>query len=128
MADVPKWTSDPQYFSSTRWVYRRETTTITWWPQSASLGDPEHTQPPTDQKYADWYCGCGPKNWPRRQECFVCYAPRSTSDHTEAKTVDRAKPDNAPTNTEKPAAGTHNTGNAAKGSENAEDPPPKERQ
>ena len=136
MADVPKWTSDPQYFSSTRWIWRRETTTITWWPhihgdrasQSATLGDPKHTQARTDQKHADWNCGCGTNNWPWRQECFVCYAPRSTSDHIDAKTFDRAEPDNATTNTEKPAAGTHNTGSAAKRSENAEDPPPKEGQ
>ena len=92
MADAPKWTSDPQYFSATRWVYRKETTTITWWPHSASPGDSGSTHSRTNQKQTDWYCGCGTNNWPKRQECFVCFAPRN-ADHTEAKTVD---PENAP--------------------------------
>ena len=39
MADAPKWTSDPQYYPATCWVYRKEITTITWWPHSASLGE-----------------------------------------------------------------------------------------
>ena len=93
MADAPKWTSDPQSFSSTRWVYRREITTITWWPHSASRGDQTH--PPVDEKHTDWYCECGTNNWPRRQHCFVCHAPRDTSD--QAKSPARPKTDDADT-------------------------------
>ena len=112
MADAPKWTSDPHNFSATRWIYRKETTTITWWPHSAASGDSDSTQPRTDQKHNDWYCGCGTNSWPRRQECFVCFAPRN---HSEAKTLDKENPENAPTT-------------VAKGSDNAVDPHPKEKQ
>ena len=117
MADAPKWTSDPQNFADTRWVYRRDTTTITWWPHSASPSDSGSNRPYTNQKDADWYCECGTNNWPRRQHCFACFAPR-TKDQTEAaqkssaSTLDPEKPENAP----------------AKGSENAVDPPPQQKQ
>ena len=89
MSDAPKWTNDPRSFASTRWIYRREITTITWWPHSASRGDQTYT--PMD----DWYCECGTNNWPRRLHCFVCHAPRDASD--QAKTTDRTKTEDADT-------------------------------
>ena len=134
MGDAPAWTSDPQSFSSTRWIWRRETTTITWWPhdhgdpnraaQPSTLSDLKHAQTNTNRKYADWNCGCGTNNWPWRQACFVCHAPRSTNEYTDTKTIDLADPKNLIEKTEMPADGAYHTGTAAKASANAEDPPP----
>ena len=122
MADAPKWTTDPQNFADTRWVYRRDITTITWWPHS-SRSDSGTNTTHVDKQDTDWYCECGTKNWQRRQNCFVCLAPR-TKDHTEeaqqtsADTLD-PKIATSKLDQEKP-----NT--LAKGSDDALDTPPQQ--
>ena len=135
MGDAPAWTSDPQSFSSTRWIWRKEITTITWWPHDH--GDPNRAAPPTtlseakpahtNRKHADWNCGCGTNNWPWRQACFVCHAPRRPDDCADTKTIDLADARHIANTIEKPektADGSHYAGTSANASANPEDPPP----
>ena len=103
----PNWTHQVSSFTSTRWVWRRETTTITWWPllhNSGGEGHDGHTndgpghgtghQPDEDARRKDWYCPCRQHNWHSRDTCYKCGIPRgmdSPSGTTQQGTVLPAK-------------------------------------
>ena len=81
MADSPAWTRDIQSYTSARWVWRKEVTTITRWPLEGTAPEPppqttdaksplQATRPP------DWLCACGQSNWAWRRICYLCYVPK----------------------------------------------------
>ena len=82
MGDTPAWTRDVHSYASTRWVWRKEITTVTWWPLSAGAQEPPPIQT-TDAKAqhataknADWNCLRGQSSWSWRRACYACYVPR----------------------------------------------------
>ena len=85
----PSWTTDASYFSSARWVWRREVQSVTWWPLDAE----QHRQ--HQQHWTCALCGKDHSSWlPRCTGCRaerIALERRPSSAHfgTEAPTNDR---------------------------------------
>ena len=85
-AAAPAWTREVHAYASTRWVWRKEVTTITWWPlydATPEAGQPHaDADPKTQQQSAkpsrttDWYCPCRQSNWHWRRACYACGIPK----------------------------------------------------
>ena len=82
MDETPAWTRDIQSYTSTRWIWRKEVTTVTWWPLQGSTAEPLHHQPtdpkapPQTAKSPDWQWVCGQSNWAWRRACYASYVPK----------------------------------------------------